>query len=145
MGSTIKDRRTVDTGHAHGWHIMVGYLPTVLSPSNHHINASSHITIVSFESFYCSPCHQYPLQKFVVPVIYRSTVVVWSKTKWSANKANKAHQTCFIFEVSTTGQKYGPQFGRDTSNAYLIKISLILNQLDRDGMELGCLCGTSGW
>ena len=55
-----------------------------------------------------------------------------------------SHQTCFISEVSTSGQKYGPQFGRDTSNAYLIKISLILNQLDRDGMELGCLCGTSG-
>ena len=145
MGSTIKDRRTVDTGHAHGWHIMVGYLPTVLSPSNHHINASSHITIVSFESFYCSPCHQYPLQKFVVPVIYRSTVVVWSKTKWSANKANKAHHIKpvsylkYPHLVKNTGHR------RDTSNAYLIKISLILNQLDRDGMELGCLCGTSGW
>ena len=64
---TIKGRRTMDTGHAHGWHIMVGCLPTVLSPSNHHINASSHITFASLESFY------------------------WTKTNWSANKANKAH------------------------------------------------------
>ena len=120
QGSTIKDRRTMDTGHAHGWHIMVGLLHTVLSPSNHHINASSHITFASLESFY------------------------WTKTNWSANKANKAHHIKpvsylkYPYLVKNTGHR------RDTSNANLIKISLILNQLDRDGMELGCLCGTSG-